>query len=92
MTQILDAVEARGFNIEWQSQEELLLIMRSIYYTNRGATEQALVEKCVATSVDIIMANIELHKRATLYLYENPDPVDRGVNTNIRGTRLTGGA
>jgi hypothetical protein len=82
-----------GYCIQRQSEQDLLLLMRSMW-AKHGSTQgiAGTNAKVVAEAVAIIKTNIEMHEVATKYLYKAPDPLDYGQSTSVRGTKLDGRA
>lgn len=99
----LDRIQARlrqviqqklGYGISRQSDDQLLIIMRAVYMQHGdhlpdsvGAELARLNDIVVAESAPIIAANV----RAYLVYLEDasriPPPLERSVNTSIKGTR-----
>lgn len=80
-----------GMRIQRQSDDELLIIMRGIYMLLRptNPTLEDLDRRVLQAAVDSIRTNLEVYKT-----YMDTDKriqfvMDRGINTNIRGTKLT---
>jgi hypothetical protein len=80
-----------GMRIQRQSDDELLIIMRGIYMMLRptNPTFEDLDARVIKAAMDSIRTNLEVYKT-----YMDTDKriqyvMDRGINTNIRGTKLT---
>lgn len=75
--------------IERQSEQQLLLLMRSVWMRH-GETLAvgAAADAVVAEAVKIIKVNIDMHETATRFLYENPEPLPLPQNTSTQGTKL----
>lgn len=91
---IIEGVEEQlNYCIESQSEQQLLLLMRSMWSLHGHKLGVAGTNaKVVQEAIKIIRTNIEMHERATKFLYKNPEPMDYGHNTNTRGTKLDGSA
>lgn len=88
---IMEAVQEQlGYCIEQQSEQQLLLLMRSMW-VRHGALAGVGGTNCkvVVTAVGIIKTNVEMHETATRFLYRNPEPLSYGETTNVRGTKLS---
>jgi len=80
-----------GMRIERQSDDELLIVMRGVYMLMRptNPTYEDLDRRVLKAAMDSIRTNLEVYKT-----YMDTDKriqyvMDRGINTNIRGTKLT---
>jgi hypothetical protein len=82
--------EKLGYALERQSEQQLLILMRS-FWVRYGRTlgPAGASDQVVAEAVKIIQVNIEMRERATKFLYQSPEPLDWGVSTNLRGTRMS---
>jgi hypothetical protein len=80
-----------GMRLQRQSDDELLIIMRGIYMLMRptNPTIEELDARVLRAAMDSIRTNLEVYKT-----YMDTDKriqyvMDRGINTNVRGTKLT---
>ncbi|KAF6252684.1 hypothetical protein COO60DRAFT_1643807 [Scenedesmus sp. NREL 46B-D3] len=87
---LVDEMRVRhNYCIERQSEQQLLLLMRSMWARHGKELGVAQANAAVVKeAASIVMTNIEMHERATKYLDKNPEPLDWGQNTNTQGTKL----
>lgn len=80
-----------GHCIQRQSEQQLLLLMRSMWarWGSAGAGVDGANQRVVQEATRIIKTNIDMHERATRFLHKNPEPLAWGENTSVRGTKLS---
>jgi hypothetical protein len=77
--------------IERQSDNNLLMIMRSIYMMNRphNPTVEMLNQKTLHDALESVSDNLDLYATYAATEERMKNVMDWGINTNVRGTRTT---
>lgn len=88
---IHDKVLAEGYEIERQDDKSLLFLMKNTIGKSAGGVldNDALNEETAISATRIIIGNIKIKLLALSRIDKSPAPLDRGINTNIRGSRLS---
>lgn len=88
---IHDKVLAEGYMIEPQDGKSLLFMMKNVIgkYADSADDILKLNEETAVQATRIILGNIRIKLLSLSRIDKSPAPLDRGINTNIRGTRLS---
>jgi len=80
-----------GMRLQRQSDDELLIIMRGVYMLLRPSnpTLEDLDARVLGAAMQSIRTNLEVYKTYVKTDERIQYVMDRGINTNIRGTKLT---
>lgn len=87
---IHDAILTQGFLIDPQDKKALTLLMKNTLGKNANSSFDIadLNSQVVIEAVRIISSAIQRNQLLLARFDKSPVPLDRGINTNIRGTRL----
>lgn len=88
---IHDKILAEGYMIDPQDSKSLIFLMKNIIGKAAGdiLSIERLNEDTATSASRIILGNIRIKLLALSRIDKSPAPLDRGINTNIRGTRLS---
>lgn len=81
--------------IDNQSEAELLVIMRSIYFQHAENKQHNIIQqvrdlnaRVLDYSIGTIVKEIRMHKSYQRDISELPTPIPRSINTSSRGTKV----
>ena len=80
-----------GMRLQRQSDDELLIVMRGVYMLLRptNPTLADLDARVLGAAMQSIRTNLEVYKTYVKTDERIQYVMDRGINTNVRGTKLT---